>query len=217
MILLKETSDFQNFHILEEETNGKKNLFIEGIFAQSDLKNKNGRFYPKPVMESAVEKYNTDWVSRNRAMGELSHPENRPMVKPEFASHLITKFQMEGSNVIGKAKILNTPSGNVVKGLLEGGVQLGVSTRGLGSLVETAGVKRVQNDFMLTAVDIVSDPSGPDAWVNAINENKEWIFVDGIYVEKDIDAVKKVINESTVREIQEKALILFEDFLSKIK
>lgn len=217
MILLKETSDFQNFKILEEETNGKKSLCIEGIFAQAELKNRNGRFYPKSVMESAVGKYNTDWVARNRAMGELSHPENRPMVKPEFASHLITKFQMEGNNVMGKAKILNTPSGNVVKGLLEGGVQLGVSTRGLGSLVEMAGAKRVQDDFMLTAVDIVSDPSGPDAWVNAINENKEWVYVNGIYVEKDIDAVKKTINESTVKALEEKALILFENFLSRIK
>lgn len=217
MLLLKETTDFQEFQILEEETNGKKNLFIEGIFAQSEVKNRNGRFYPKQVMESAVDKYCTDWVSRNRAMGELSHPDNRPMVKPEFASHLITKFDMDGNNVIGKAKILNTPQGNVVKGLLEGGVQLGVSTRGLGSLVERAGTKQVQNDFMLTAVDIVSDPSGPDAWVNAINENKEWIYVDGIYVEKDIDAVKKVISESTVKQLEERALYMFEDFLFRIK
>jgi hypothetical protein len=216
MILLKEATDFNDFQILTEERNGKKELYIKGIFAQSEVKNRNGRFYPKSIMESAVSKYNTDWVLKNRAMGELSHPENRPMVKPEFASHLITSFEMNGPNVIGKARILNTPQGQVVKGLLEGGVQLGVSTRGLGSLVERMGAKYVQNDFMLTAVDIVSDPSSPDAWVNSINENKEWVYLDGKYVEQDILRVKKFINESTVKKLNEKRLELFQDFLNKI-
>lgn len=217
MLLLRESIDFNEFEILTENRNGKKDLYIEGIFAQSELKNRNGRFYPKQIMESAVDKYNTDWVSRNRAMGELSHPDNRPMVKPEFASHLITKFQMEGNNVMGKARILNTPQGQIVKGLLEGGVKLGVSTRGLGSLSERAGAKYVQNDFLLTAVDIVSDPSGPDAWVDAINENMEWVYLDGKFVEQDISRVKKVISESTVKQLDEIKLYLFEAFLKKIK
>ena len=157
------------------------------------------------------------WVDRNRAMGELSHPENRPMVKPEMASHLIKEFRMDGNNVMGKAKILNTPQGQIVKGLLEGGVQLGVSTRGLGSLVERSGAKYVQSDFMMTAVDIVSDPSGPDAWVDAINEGREWVYLDGKYVERDISEAKSVIRSSTVKQLDEKKLALFEDFLRKIK
>jgi hypothetical protein len=217
MIFLRESNDFSEFKILHEGVDGKKDLFIEGIFAQAEVKNRNGRYYPKRVMESAVGKYVNEWVDRNRAMGELSHPENRPMVKPEFASHLIKEFRMDGNNVYGKAKILNTPQGQIVKGLLEGGVQLGVSTRGLGSLVERAGAKYVQEDFMLTAVDIVSDPSGPDAWVDAINESKEWVYLDGKFVERDISEAKKVIRSSSVKELQERKLALFEDFLHKIK
>lgn len=217
MIFLREANDFSEFRILTEAKDGKKDLYIEGIFAQSEVKNRNGRYYTKPVMESAVNKYVNEWVDRNRAMGELSHPENRPMVKPEFASHLIKEFRMDGNNVYGKAKILNTPQGQIVKGLLEGGVQLGVSTRGLGSLVERAGAKYVQNDFLLTAVDIVSDPSGPDAWVDAINEGKEWVYLDGKYVEQDISEAKAIIRSATVKALEEKKLALFEDFLHKIK
>jgi hypothetical protein len=217
MIVLKESTDFQNFQILTEERNGKKELYIEGIFAQSELRNKNGRFYPKQVMEAAVNKYCDEWVNKNRAMGELSHPENRPMVKPELASHLITNFAMDGNNVLGKARILNTPQGQIVKGLLEGGVQLGVSTRGLGSLVERNGAKYVQNDFLLTAVDIVSDPSGPDAWVDAINEGKEWVYLDGKYVERDILETRELIRKTSVKNLEEVALNRFRDFLLKIR
>lgn len=217
MIVLKESTDFNNFQILTEERNGKKELYIEGIFAQSEIKNRNGRFYPKEVMESAVDKYCAEWVSKNRAMGELSHPENRPMVKPELASHLITHFAMDGNNVMGKARILNTPQGAVVKGLLEGGVQLGVSTRGLGSLVERNGAKYVQGDFLLTAVDIVSDPSGPDAWVDAINEGREWVYLDGKYVERDILESRNMIRKASVKQLEEVALNRFRDFLLKIQ
>lgn len=217
MIVLKESTDFNNFQILTEERNGKKELYIEGIFAQSEIKNRNGRFYPKEVMESAVDKYCAEWVSKNRAMGELSHPENRPMVKPELASHLITHFAMDGNNVMGKARILNTPQGAVVKGLLEGGVQLGVSTRGLGSLVERNGAKHVQGDFLLTAVDIVSDPSGPDAWVDAINEGREWVYLDGKYVERDILESRNMIRKASVKQLEEVALNRFRDFLLKIQ
>ena len=217
MIFLRESVDFNEFKVIQEGTEKGKDLFIEGIFAQAEIKNRNGRVYPKNVMESAVNRYVTEWVDRNRAMGELSHPENRPMVKPEMASHLIKEFRMDGNNVMGKAKILNTPQGQIVKGLLEGGVQLGVSTRGLGSLVERSGAKYVQSDFMMTAVDIVSDPSGPDAWVDAINEGREWVYLDGKYVERDISEAKSVIRSSTVKQLDEKKLALFEDFLRKIK
>lgn len=217
MIVLKESTDFQNFQILTEERNGKKELYIEGIFAQSELRNRNGRFYPKQVMEAAVNKYCEEWVDKKRAMGELSHPENRPMVKPELASHLITNFAMDGNNVLGKARILNTPQGQIVKGLLEGGVQLGVSTRGLGSLVERNGAKYVQNDFLLTAVDIVSDPSGPDAWVDAINEGREWVYLDGKYVERDILETRELIRKTSVKNLEEVALNRFRDFLLKIR
>ena len=217
MILLRETYDFNEFRVITEATEKGKDLYISGIFAQAEVKNRNGRVYPKPVMESAVNKYVTEWVDKNRAMGELSHPDNRPMVKPEFASHLIKEFRMDGANVYGKAKVLNTPQGQIVRGLLEGGVQLGVSTRGLGSLVERAGARVVQNDFMLTAVDIVSDPSGPDAWVDAINEGREWVFLDGKYVERDINEARAVISKTSVRALAETKLALFEDFLRKIK
>lgn len=217
MLFLRETNDFNGCNVITEATATGKDLFIEGIFAQAEVKNRNGRVYPKQVMESAVNRYVTEWVDRNRAMGELSHPENRPMVKPEFASHLIKEFRMDGSNVYGKAKVLNTHQGQIVRGLLEGGVQLGVSTRGLGSLVERAGAKVVQSDFMLTAVDIVSDPSGPDAWVDAINEGKEWVYLDGKYVERDINEAVAVIRKTSVRNLAEMKLKLFEDFLTKIK
>lgn len=217
MLLLKEMTDFNDFQILTESKNGKTDIFIEGIFAQSQKKNRNGRFYSKQIMESAANKYNDEWVSRSRAMGELTHPSNRPMVDPKEASHLITKFCMEGNDVMGKAKILNTPNGNIVRGLLEGGVKLGVSTRGLGSLVERADAKHVQDDFLLTAVDIVTDPSAPDAWVDAINEGMEWVYLDGKFVEKDIITVKSIIKESSTKQLDEIKLSLFNDFLSKIK
>lgn len=215
MILLKEYTEFNEFKVLTE---GKgKDLFIEGIFAQAEIKNRNGRIYPKQVMESAVQSYCTEWVDKKRAMGELSHPENRPMVKPELASHLITVFEMNGDNVMGKAKILNTPQGQIVRGLLEGGVQLGVSTRGLGSLTERAGARYVREDFKLTAVDIVSDPSGPDAWVDAINESQEWVYLDGRYVERDISEAKAQIRKMSRKQLDEAKLSMFESFLKKIK
>ena len=160
MKFLREATDFSSVKLITEGIN--KDLFIEGIFAQAELKNRNGRVYPKKIMESAVTRYTEEFVAKNRALGELSHPDNRPTVKPEFASHLITKFQMEGNDVMGKAKILNTPQGQIVKGLLEGGVQLGVSTRGLGSVVQKEDTSFVGDDFMLMAVDVVSDPSGID-------------------------------------------------------
>lgn len=215
MILLRETTDFKAVKVLTEGVD--KSLFIEGIFAQAEKKNRNGRIYPKKIMENAVGKYVNEWVSKSRALGELSHPENRPQVKPELASHLITKLQMEGNDVMGKAKVLNTPQGQIVRGLLEGGVQLGVSTRGLGSITERAGATYVGEDFCLMTVDIVSDPSAHDAWVDAIMEGKEWVYLDGQYVERDISEAKSQIRKASVKQLEEKGLALFEQFLTKIK
>ncbi len=212
MLFLRESRDVGNIKILTEDNNsGKKDLFIEGIFAQAELKNRNGRVYPKQIMESAVNKYIKEYVDSKRALGELSHPENRPTVKPELASHLITKLTMEGNDVKGKAKILNTPQGQIVKGLLEGGVQLGVSTRALGSVKEQNGVSVVQPDFQLHAVDVVGDPSGIDCWVNAINESTSWVITDdGRIVEK----YKSKVDKGNLTE--ETKLKLFANFLSEI-
>ena len=186
-------------------------MFIEGIFAQAELKNRNGRIYPKQVMESAINKYISEYVRSKRALGELSHPENRPTVKPEMASHLITELKMEGNNVYGKAKILNTPQGQIVRGLLEGGVQLGVSTRALGSVKEQNGSQIVQNDLQMHAVDAVLDPSGIDCWVNAINESKEWVVTDDGQI---LEKTKTLVNKARLSE--EQKLNLFANFLSEI-
>jgi hypothetical protein len=190
----------------------QKELFIEGIFAQAETKNRNGRVYPKKIMESAVSKYCEEFVSSKRALGELSHPENRPTVKPELASHLITEFRMDGNNVMGKAKILNTPQGQIVKGLLEGGVKLGVSTRGLGSVTEKAGSTYVGDDYTLMAVDVVSDPSGIDCWVNAINESQDWLITDDGRI---VESIRKELKKQKLSE--ERALSMFSKFLRDIK
>lgn len=215
MIFLTEMQDANSYKILTESDASEKTgtaLFIEGIFAQSEKPNRNRRMYPKQIMESAVQKYVTEFVEPRRAMGELSHPLNRPTVDPALASHLITMFEMRGDDVYGKAKILNTPQGQIVRGLLEGGVQLGVSTRALGSVKESNGCNIVQSDFQLFAVDVVGDPSAHDAWVNAINESAEWVVTDdGRILEK----YKKMIEKEKLDE--SKALALFAKFLSDIR
>lgn len=209
MLFLRESQDFSSIKILNEGVG--KDLFIEGVFAQAELKNRNGRIYPKQVMEAAVNKYINNYVKSKRALGELSHPENRPTVKPELASHLITEMRMDGNNVYGKAKILNTPQGQIVRGLLEGGVQLGVSTRALGSVKEQNGCQVVQNDFELYSVDAVTDPSGIDCWVNAINESREWVVTDDGQI---LEKTKPLLNKSHLTEDQK--LKIFAKFLSEI-
>lgn len=214
MKFLRETTEFSQVQVeLNEGKEGTKDLYISGIFAEAELKNRNGRIYPKAVMERAINKYVEDYVSKKRAIGELSHPENRPMPKPEFASHLITELRMDGTTVYGKAKVLNTPQGQILRGLLEGGVQMGVSTRALGSLREGKdGTKIVEDDLQLFAIDAVSDPSSINAWVDAINESAEWVITgDGRVFEKTRTEVKKgKINE-------EKALAMFQKFLTEIQ
>ena len=205
--------------IVEDKGLGKgKNYFIEGIFLQSDLKNRNGRMYPESVMDKEVGRYMMEQVKTNRAYGELGHPDT-PSINLDRVSHLIVDLRKEGTNYIGRAKILETPMGQIARGLLDGGANLGVSSRALGTLkMNEDGVNVVQDDFMLsTAADIVADPSAPDAFVRGIMENKEWTFVDGKFVEKHIEEVKAIIKKASSRELQEAKIVAFAKFLSKIK
>ena len=177
MLLITETT--QNVQWLTEDKNGQKNYFIEGVFMESDTKNRNGRVYPGEVMSKEINRYNNEYVKQNRAMGELGHPEG-PTVNLERVSHIIKDLRVEGKQVIGKAKIMETPYGKIVKNLMEEGARLGVSSRGMGSLKEQVGVNVVQEDFMLASVDVVADPSAPNAFVNGIMEGKEWIWDNGL-------------------------------------
>jgi hypothetical protein len=217
MRLIKEVFDTTNV-IVESKLGKDKEYFIEGIFLQSALKNRNGRMYPESVMDKEVERYMKEQVETHRAYGELGHPEN-PQINLDRVSHLITSLRKEGTNYIGRAKILNTPMGQIAKGLLDGGANLGVSSRALGSLkTNNEGVQIVQDDFMLsTAADIVADPSAPDAYVRGIMESKEWVFVDGKFVEKHIEETKRFIKNASSKNLEEAKIRAFQNFLSKIR
>ncbi len=216
MKLIKEVFDTTN--IIVEERKGKKDYFIEGVFLQSELKNRNGRMYPESVMDREVGRYITESVEKNRAYGELGHPDT-PSINLDRVSHMIVSLRKEGTNYIGRAKIMETPMGNIARGLLDGGANLGVSSRALGSLkMNNEGVQIVQDDFMLsTAADIVADPSAPDAYVRGIMESKEWVFVDGKFVEKHIEETQKFIRKASSKQLQEAKILAFQHFLSKIK
>jgi hypothetical protein len=217
MKLIKEV--FEETKLIVEEKLGKeKEYFIEGIFLQSELKNRNGRMYPESVMDREVNRYIKESVEKNRAYGELGHPDS-PSINLHLVSHMITSLRKEGKNYIGKAKILDTPNGNIAKGLLKGGANLGVSSRALGSLkANNEGVQIVQDDFMLsTAADIVADPSAPDAFVQGIMENHEWIFVDGKFVEKNIEEAKRNIRNASSKNLDEAKVIAFQKFLNAIR
>jgi Prohead core protein protease. len=189
-LISEEISDAE---YIVEEANGNKNYKIRGIFLQSDLKNRNGRVYPKDILEKEVKRYNAEFINKKRAFGELGHPDG-PTVNLERVSHMITKLYPDGANFIGEAKIMNTPYGKIVKGLIDEGAQLGVSSRGMGSLEQRGGANYVKDDFYLaTAADIVADPSAPEAFVEGIMENKEWVWNNGVLVEKNIDAWKREI------------------------
>jgi len=193
---------------IEEDTTGKKNLYIEGIFMQAEQKNRNGRIYPKSILEAQVHRYNESHVKTSRALGELNHPKS-PSVNPENASHRITELHTKGDNFVGKALILNTPKGNIVRGLLEGGTSIGVSSRGLGSVkTNKQGINEVQNDFRLITVDIVADPSAPDAFVNGIMEGKEWVW-EGGHAEQKIEAIRKKIIRTPARRLEEAKIKAF--------
>ena len=217
MKLIRE--EFNDTRLIVEEKLGKgKTYFIEGVFLQSELTNRNKRMYPESVMDKEVGRYIKEYVEKNRAYGELGHPEN-PSINLERVSHLITSLRKEGTNYIGRAKILDTPMGQITKGLLDGGANLGVSSRALGSLkMNKEGVQIVQDDFMLsTAADIVADPSAPDAFVRGIMESKEWVFVDGKFVERNIDEVRTVIQKTSSRNLEEATIRAFQHFLGKIR
>ena len=214
MRLIKEiTEDVQ---YIQEEKDGKKNLFIEGVFLQSNLKNRNGRVYPKEVMAKEVARYTSEQIDKNRALGELGHPDG-PTVNLDRVSHMIVSLKEDGDNWVGKAKILETPMGKIAANLIEAGAQLGVSSRGLGSIKERSGISEVQDDFMLaTAADIVSDPSAPDAFVEGIMENREWIMVDGIWQGREVEQAQQVIKEASSHELEEAKMQVFSSFMDKL-
>ena len=210
------TETIENIQVLEEEKNGKKLLYIEGVFLQSELKNRNGRMYPFETLNREVQRYNEEYVKTKRALGELGHPYG-PTVNLDRVSHRITELRVEGTNFMGKAQILDTPMGNIAKSLLSEGVQLGVSSRGMGSIDKREDCSVVQDDFMLTtAADIVADPSAPDAFVNGIMEGKEWVWDNGILKETEVAKYKGIIDASSRQELEEKTLKVFNDFLSKL-
>ena len=204
-----------DLNVITEKVNGKKSLVIEGVFMQADAKNRNGRIYPKEILEKAVNKYVTEQVNTGRAVGELNHPEG-PTINLDKVSHKITDLHFEGSNVVGKASILKAPMGQIVEGLLEGGVKLGVSSRGMGSLVQKNGVMQVKDDFMLSTVDIVQDPSAPEAFVNGIMEGVEWVWNNGVLCAQQIEEIETEIKEAKNMRSADVEIRAFKNFLSKL-
>jgi hypothetical protein len=205
-------------YISEAKEDGKKNYFIEGVFMQGDIKNRNGRVYPADVLDKEVQRYNEQYIGKNRAYGELGHPQG-PTINLERVSHMITDLKREGSNFMGRAKIMSeTPMGAIVKNLMDEGAQLGVSSRGMGSLKQNRqGVAEVQKDFYLaTAADIVADPSAPDAFVQGIMEGKEWVWENGVIREATIADYEKQIKTASREELEEAKLKVFSHFLSKL-
>lgn len=218
MKLIREFNEFNDANFLVEQELGQdKQYFIEGVFLQAEIKNRNGRVYPKEVMEKEVNRYMAESVQRNRAYGELGHPDS-PTINLDRVSHMIKELRLEGNNYVGKAKIMDTPYGKIVKSLIDEGASLGVSSRGMGSLKTASdGTALVQGDFMLaTAADIVADPSAPDAFVQGVMEGREWMFVDGKFVEKDIEEVVDTIKRASSKQLEEAKLYAFERFLRKI-
>jgi len=217
MFLITETN-LDNVKLVKEnvEDGLPSNYFIEGVFMQSEKKNKNGRSYPNNILMKEVKRYNKEYVSKKRALGELGHPEG-PTVNLDRVSHMITELYEDGNDVYGRAKLMDTPMGKIVKNLIDEGVQVGVSSRGMGSLKKKNGINEVQDDFMLSAVDIVSDPSAPDAFVNGIMEGKEWVWDNGILKSRDIENHKKLIESAlTKKDREDMILYAFVDFLSKV-
>jgi len=215
MKLIAEYNDSNLQSYITEDKKGNKNHVIEGVFMQADSKNRNGRIYEKKILEAAVEKYIKEQVSTGRAVGELNHPEG-PTVNLDKVSHKITELKWDGSNVIGKASILKTPMGQIVEGLLEGGVKLGVSSRGMGSLVQKNGTSYVGKDFMLATVDIVQDPSAPEAFVNGIMEGVEWVWDNGILKAQDIEIIETEIKTAKNTVSSDIEIRAFKNFLSKL-
>jgi len=217
MKLISEFIDHQiGYNVITEEKSGKKSYVIEGVFAQADMKNRNGRIYPKPIMEKAVGTYVDKQVSKGRAVGELNHPEG-PTVNLDKVSHKINELKFEGNDVVGRATVLDTPMGNIVKGLLDGGVQLGVSTRGMGSLMQQNNAMVVKDDFMLNAIDIVQDPSAPSAFVNGVMEGVDWVWDNGILSAQAIEKMETEIKKAPRKDLYEVQVREFKNFLSLLK
>ena len=202
----------EHTHELEYITESKgKEQYIKGIFMQSDLKNQNGRIYPHAVLKKEVNNFNNKYVKEGRALGELGHPMG-PIINLDRVSHVIKELKEDGKNFVGKAKVMDTPNGKIVKNFISEGVKLGVSSRGMGSVKQNKeGVNEVQNDFVLSTVDIVADPSAPDAFVNGIMEGKEWVWENGVIKEREIDKMRKTIENAKMRELE-----LFQKFLQKL-
>ena len=211
------SEEIQNAEYLVEETNGKKSYKIKGVFLQSDIKNRNGRIYENDILTKEVDRYSKEFIDKKRAFGELGHPDG-PTVNLERVSHMITSLKPEGKNFIGEAKIMDTPYGKIVKGLIDEGAQLGVSSRGMGSLIQKGVANYVWKDFYLaTAADIVADPSDPDAFVEGIMENKEWVWDNGLLKEKDVAQIAAEIeNTSRTKYSSEVQTQAFAKFLSKL-
>jgi hypothetical protein len=210
------SEEIQNAEYLVEETNGKKSYKIKGVFLQSDIKNRNGRIYENDILTKEVNRYTKEFIDKKRAFGELGHPDG-PTVNLERVSHMITSLKPEGKNFIGEAKIMDTPYGKIVKGLIDEGAQLGVSSRGMGSLVTKNGANYVGKDFYLaTAADIVADPSAPDAFVEGIMENKEWVWDNGVIKAQDIEEYKEHIKEAKRLKLAEAKVKVFKNFIEKL-
>lgn len=218
MLLITETN-LEDISLLKEaREDGTPEYFIEGIFMQSEKKNKNGRNYPKNILFKEAKRYKKDYVDTKRALGELGHPEG-PTVNLDRVSHMVTNLWEDGNDIYGRAKVMTgTPMGKIVTALIDEGANIGVSTRGMGSLKKNGkGINEVQDDFMLSAIDIVSDPSAPDAYVNGIMEGKEWVWDNGILKAQDVERHKKIIeNATSKRDREDKILYAFVDFLSKV-
>ena len=210
------TETIEEVAYLTENANGEKQHFIEGVFMQAEQKNKNGRVYPKQILAKEAQRYVTEYVNKNRALGELNHPTG-PSVNLDRVSHKVTWLYENNNDFYGKAKILDTPCGQIVKNLMNEGVKLGVSTRGMGSLEKRGGINVVKEDFMLAAIDIVADPSAPNAFVNGIMEGREWIWDNGILREQQIAEYRDTLKKTPSRKLQAESIKLFADFLRKIK
>jgi len=215
MKLIKEIYETVSYELIEE-SNGKKSLFIEGPFLVAEKKNKNGRLYEYNTMKKEVHRYTEEYINKNRAFGELGHPET-PTINLDRVSHMITGLREDGTQWIGKAKILDTPMGTIARQLIEGGAQLGVSSRGMGSLKNVNGVNIVQPDFYLaTAADIVADPSAPGAFVQGIMEGKEWMLVNGVWTEQDHSQAVQQVRKASQRDIEKVSLRIWENFIKKL-
>tara|TARA_R100001460_G_scaffold5165_12_gene14424 strand:+ start:11673 stop:12317 length:645 start_codon:yes stop_codon:yes gene_type:complete len=208
--------EINNVDFLCEENEGKKNYFIEGIFLQAELKNRNNRMYPLKTLSKEVAKYDENYIQKGRALGELGHPDG-PSINLDRVSHKIMSLKEDGNNFIGKAKLLDTPMGKVAKSLLDEGVKLGVSSRGMGSIRKEENCNVVMDDFMLaTAADIVADPSAPDAFVDGIMEGKEWVWDNGVLKESTVAQIKTEIDHATLINLQERKVSAFESFLKSL-